>query len=171
MPTRLLTLEDVPALTELLVRNREHLAPTSPLRDGDWLTVERQREAAVQALAEHEAGRRVPMVVLDAVGELAGTLNLNSIIRGAFQSASVGYWISADRTGRGLATAAVADALALAFGPLALHRVQGETQPDNLASQRVLLRNGFVEYGRAPQYLHLGGAWRDCVLFQRLSTD
>ncbi|MGZ4629999.1 GNAT family N-acetyltransferase [Oryzihumus sp.] len=171
MPTRLLTLEDVPALTELLVRNREHLAPTSPLRDGDWLTVERQREAAVQALAEHEAGRRVPMVVLDAAGELAGTLNLNSIIRGAFQSASVGYWISADRTGRGLATAAVADALALAFGPLALHRVQGETQPDNLASQRVLLRNGFVEYGRAPQYLHLGGAWRDCVLFQRLSTD
>ncbi|HEX8972998.1 GNAT family protein [Oryzihumus sp.] len=171
MPTRLLTLDDVPALTDLLERNREHLAATSPHRDGDWLTVERQREAAVHALAEHTAGRRVPMVILDAAGELAGTLNLNSIIRGAFQSASVGYWVSADRTGRGLATAAVADALALAFGPLALHRVQGETQPANVASQRVLLRNGFVEYGRAPQYLHLGGAWRDCVLFQRLSTD
>jgi len=172
VPTRLLTLDDVPALTELLHRNREHLAASSPPHRGeDWFTPERQHEVAVQALAEHEAGRRVPMVILDAAGELAGTLTVNSIIRGAFQSASVGYWVSADRTGQGLATAAVADALALAFGPLALHRVQGETQPDNLASQRVLLRNGFVEYGRAAQYLHLGGAWRDCVLFQRLSTD
>ncbi|MGN6634711.1 MAG: GNAT family N-acetyltransferase, partial [Oryzihumus sp.] len=118
MPTRLFTLDDVPALTELLHRNREHLAASSPPHRGeDWFTPERQHEVAVQALAEHEAGSRVPMVILDAAGELAGTLTVNSIIRGAFQSASVGYWVGADRTGQGLATAAVADALALAFGP------------------------------------------------------
>jgi ribosomal-protein-alanine N-acetyltransferase len=143
VPTRLFTLDDVPALTELLHRNREHLAASSPPHRGeDWFTPERQHEVAVQALAEHEAGRRVPMVILDAAGELAGTLTVNSIIRGAFQSASVGYWVSADRTGQGLATAAVADALALAFGPRARHRGAGGTPPDHHPSPPVLLRHG-----------------------------
>lgn len=170
MPTRLLTVHDAPELTELLIRNREHLAPSGPPRTDAYFTLDGQRELIARALAEHHEGRRVPMVILDSADRLAGTLNLNSIIRGAFQSASIGYWVSADRTGQGLATAAVRDALAMAFGELGLHRVQGETRVANVPSQRVLVRNGFVQYGLAPEYLHLGGSWQDCLLYQRLST-
>ena len=41
----------------------------------------------------------------------------------------------------------------------------------NVASQQVLRRNGFVPFGVAPDYLHIGGRWQDHVLFQVLATD
>ena len=107
----------------------------------------------------------VPLLIVGDDGELIGSININSIIRGALQSGSLGYWVSRSHNGRGIATAAVAETIALAFGDLGLHRLQAETQLPNVASQRVLARNGFTPYGVAPQYLKLNGAWRDCVLY------
>jgi ribosomal-protein-alanine N-acetyltransferase len=40
---------------------------------------------------------------------------------------------------------------------------------DNVASQRVLEKNGFEQVGIARGYLHIGGEWRDHVLFQLLA--
>jgi ribosomal-protein-alanine N-acetyltransferase len=112
-----------------------------------------------------------PMVIEDVAGSLVGTLNLNSIIRGAFQSASIGYWVARDRNGEGIATAAVAEAKRVAFSELGLHRIQGETLVDNQASQRVLLKNGFRQYGVAPDYLKIAGRWQTHVLFQVVTSD
>jgi ribosomal-protein-alanine N-acetyltransferase len=85
------------------------------------------------------------------------------------QSGTLGYWVTQPRSGRGIATAAVAAALRLAFGDLGLHRVQADTLVPDVASQRVLERNGFRRIGLAPQYLRIAGRWQDCYLHQRLS--
>ncbi len=66
----------------------------------------------------------------------------------------------------GLATAAVREIVAVAFGELGLHRVQAGTLPHNAGSQRVLERNGFARIGVAPAYLSIAGRWQDHVLFQ-----
>lgn len=42
---------------------------------------------------------------------------------------------------------------------------------DNAASQRVLAKCGFEEFGLAPRYLHIDGEWRDHRLFQRVLHD
>ena len=84
-------------------------------------------------------------------GQLVGRINLNSLIRGAFQSASVGYLLDQHMTGRGIATAALRQVIDIAFSALNLHRLQAETLTDNPASQAVLRRCGFVHYGRAPR--------------------
>jgi ribosomal-protein-alanine N-acetyltransferase len=91
--------------------------------------------------------------------------------RGAFQSANVGYWVDAARRRRGLATAAVAEIARHAFQELGLHRLEAGTLVDNSASQRVLEKNGFTRIGIARGYLHVGGEWRDHVLFERLADD
>jgi RimJ/RimL family protein N-acetyltransferase len=52
-----------------------------------------------------------------------------------------------------------------------LHRVQAGTQLDNLASQRVLIKNGFRQYGYAQGYLLFAGDSPDEVHLQRLATD
>jgi len=44
-----------------------------------------------------------------------GRINLNNIVRGPFQSASVGYWLAEQAGGRGLATAAVAEMISVGF--------------------------------------------------------
>jgi ribosomal-protein-alanine N-acetyltransferase len=35
----------------------------------------------------------------------------------------------------------------------------------------VLTKAGFEQFGLARRYLHIGGDWRDHVLFQRLNED
>jgi len=167
---RLLTLHDVPELADLTIGNREHLAPTSPLTSDDAFTEAGVRAQVADALGKHALGLAHPMVIVDGA-TIVGRINLNSIVRGAAQSASIGYWVSAAQTGRGVATAAVAAALAIGFDELGLHRVQGETLPDNRASQVVLERNGFERFGYAPAFLHIAGEWRDHVLYQRLNAS
>ena len=171
MPTvlRPLSLTDVGALTALHVANRQFLAPWQPLRPDAYFTEAGQRSAVEALLAQQEAGSAAAFVVVDDAGAVAGALTLASIIRGAFQSCSVGYWLGEDAQGRGLATAAVREAVGVAFGDLRLHRVQAETLTHNLRSQRVLQRVGFVQYGRAPSYLHIAGAWQDNLLYQLLT--
>ncbi|KXU21449.1 GNAT family N-acetyltransferase [Clavibacter nebraskensis] len=168
---RLLTLDDAPALSALRLASRPHLAPWDPIRNPDHDTAAGQRADLEAALAQHTQGQGVPLAILDDDGSVAGRITLNSIVRGAFQSCSLGYWLAADRTGRGLATSAVEAAVALAFGELGLHRVEAGTLLHNAASQAVLARAGFTRYGLAPRYLRIAGEWQDHVLFQRLADD
>ena len=166
--TRLLRLDDVEELTGLLQQNREFLAPWDPLREDSYFTVAKQKDLAEAALEAHATGNRVPLVILNTAGELAGCLNINGIVRGALESAVLGYWVGERHNGNGLATAAVAEAVEIATMDLGLHRLQAETPVHNAGSQRVLEKNGFTRYGLAPQYLNIAGRWQDHVMFQRL---
>ncbi len=158
---------DAAEVSALLLRNAEHLAPFEPARPAGWASADGQRghlETAARLTAE--GGAYAAVIELD--GRIVGRINLNHIVRGALRSADLGYWVSADVSGRGVATAAVRRMLGVAFGPLELHRVQAGTLVENLASQAVLHRNGFERIGLARRYLRIAGDWRDHVLYQRL---
>ena len=163
---RLITLDDVPVLADLVRANRDFLAPWEPIRSPEYFTVAGQHAAIAVSLAEHDRGRGLPCVILDGDGAVVGRVNLNNIVRGAFQSGSLGYWIAESAGGRGIATAAVRDIVRKAFAELGLHRIQADTLVHNVASQRVLARNGFVRIGLAPRYLKIAGRWQDCLLHQ-----
>lgn len=163
------TLDDAAVLAALYRRNRAFLQQWEPLREESWYTTAGQRDALAAALADQEAGRAAPFVIMDA-DEPVGRITLSRITRAAFLSGGIGYWVSADHTGKGLATAAVGDIKAYAFERLGLHRVEAATLPHNITSQHVLLANAFVRYGRAPGYLRINGRWQDHVLFQVLAA-
>ena len=165
---RLVAIDDAPALAELLSANREFLAPWQPIRAEDYFTPDGQREAIDNALIEYERGITVPNVILSD-GGVVGCVTLSNIVRGAFQSCNLGYWVDAEHNGRGLGTAAVRESVDLAFGPLGLHRVEAGTLRHNIGSQRVLERNGFIRFGTAPAYLRIAGRWQDHVLYQTLN--
>jgi [ribosomal protein S5]-alanine N-acetyltransferase len=170
-PTRLVTPDDVPALAELLRVSRAFLAPWEPVRGDDYFTTEGQLVVISDALARHEHGSALPHVILDDTGQVVGRITLSGIVRGPFQSCSVGYWVGVTATGRGLATAAVRDILMVAFEELRLHRVQAETVLHNVRSQRILRRNGFRRIGMAPAYLNIAGRWQDHILYQVTRPD
>ena len=171
MPIRLASLDDASVIASLLTANRDFLAPWEPLRDESWFSVGGQRAAIAAVLANHEAGTSAPYVVLDDSGAVVGRMTLSGVVRGALQSASLGYWVSEHANGRGLATAAVRDVVRIAFDDLGLHRVQADTLLHNVASQRVLERVGFTQYGVAPSYLRIAGRWQDCAMWQLLADD
>ena len=167
--TRPLDLQDVDALTALYIENRQFLAPWQPLRPDSYFSQAGQLESVEAALAEKASGSAVPLVITGGSGAIVGTLTLASIIRGAFQSCSVGYWLAERARGHGRATTALREAVDLAFDDLRLHRIQAETLTDNKRSQRVLERVGFRRYGVAPSYLHIAGQRQDNVLYQLLT--
>jgi ribosomal-protein-alanine N-acetyltransferase len=168
MTTRLMTVADAPALAALLREHREFLAPWEPVRSDGYFTDDGQRLIVEEALRQHASGITLPHVIL-AEGRIVGRITLNTIVRGALQSAAVGYWVAPDVNGRGVATAATGDMARIAFEELGLHRLEASTLPHNTASQKVLLRNGFYQYGVAPRYLKIAGDWRDHILFQLLA--
>ena len=164
--TRLVTLGDAPVLAEVVRVSRDFLAPWEPVRSDDYFTADGQLAVIRNALARHQEGSALPHVILDASGRVVGRITLDDIVRGAFQSCHVGYWVSATDNGRGFATAAVRDIIGVAFGELGLHRVQAATLLHNVRSQRVLEHNGFVRIGMAPAYLNIAGRWQDHILYQ-----
>lgn len=169
--TRLASVDDAEELAAVVVANRAFLAPWDPVRDESFFTVAGQRTQLELALDGYERGAMVPLMIVDDEKRVAGRVNLNSIVRGALQGASVGYWVAQSQNGRGLASAALAEAIVLAFGELGLHRLQADVLLHNTGSQRVLTRNGFRPYGVAPTYLKIAGEWQDCLLFHLINPN
>lgn len=166
---RVLTLDDAAELAAIARENVAHLTPWDPSRDPSWFTEDGQRAALEPQLAAFDAGAGVPFAIVDEHDEIVGRITLSGIIRGAFHSANLGYFVRSDRLRRGHASDAVGLAVEHAFSDLALHRVAAGTLPENTGSQAVLRRNGFERYGLAPEYLRINGAWHDHILFQRLN--
>ncbi|MEU8138183.1 GNAT family N-acetyltransferase [Streptodolium elevatio] len=94
-------------------------------------------------------------------GAAAGTVNINSIIRGRYQGASVGYAAFAPSAGQGYMAEGLTAVLHHAFNDLRLHRLEANVQPGNKASLRLVERLGFRYEGLSPAYLFIDGAWRD----------
>ncbi|MFC8125878.1 GNAT family N-acetyltransferase [Streptomyces sp. NPDC057302] len=163
-------IEDADALARARLRSRAHLEPWEPSRPEDYFTSRAQAARLRDQLEECRAGRAAPWV-LDREGDIVGSVTLSTIVLGPLRSGSLGYWIDVDHVGKGLATAAVAYACESADRELGLHRVDAGTLLDNVPSQRVLAKCGFEEYGVAPAFLHINGAWRDHRLFQRILND
>lgn len=97
----------------------------------------------------------------EAGGAIAGFININNIVPGGFRSGTLGYGAFAHAAGRGLMGEALGLVMALAFGPLGLHRLEANIQPGNAASIALVRQAGFRLEGFSPDFLHIDGAWRD----------
>ncbi|MEV0318235.1 GNAT family protein [Streptomyces sp. NPDC050658] len=167
---RPVTLDDAEALARAYRRNRVHLEPWEPRRPEAFYTTQGQADRIRAQLEEAAAGRSANWV-LARDGEIAGHAALSNIVLGPVRSGNLGYWIDAEQTGRGLASAAANAVCEAADSRLLLHRVEAGTLLHNTASQRVLKKCGFEEYGVARGFLHINGAWRDHRLFERILND
>ncbi|MEU8434439.1 GNAT family protein [Streptomyces sp. NPDC029216] len=97
-----------------------------------------------------------------ATGAIAGFINVNNIVRGAFQCGALGYGAFAHAARRGLLGEGMDLLLAHALGPgLGLHRLEANIQPGNTASIALVRGRGFRLEGFSPAFLHVAGAWRD----------
>jgi [ribosomal protein S5]-alanine N-acetyltransferase len=101
------------------------------------------------------------LICLRSTGAIAGRVNINSIVRGRFQSASLSYNAFAPTAGHGYLTEGVGLAVRYAFEELRLHRLEANIQPGNHSSLKLVQRLGFRREGYSPEMLFIDGAWRD----------
>ncbi|MET7766725.1 GNAT family protein [Streptomyces sp. NPDC005355] len=127
-----------------------------------WMTLpttEQAYEGFISKLerADHEGF----LICVRETGALAGFININTIVRGAFQCGSIGYGAFPPAAGHGYMSEGLGLVLRYAFGPLALHRIEVNIQPGNEASLGLVKRHGFRLEGFSPDFLYIEGAWRD----------
>lgn len=158
---------DGPAWVETRVRDQDWLEPWEAVPPAAALVpwAERQTTASwagtlrvLRRQARH--GQALPLVVLVG-GRFVGQVTVAQVVRGALESASVGYWVDSRLAGRGVGTVAVALAVDHAFSELGLHRVEAAVRPENVRSRALLARLGFREEGALVRSLFADGAWRD----------
>lgn len=160
-----LVIGDAAALLAFELENRAYFERWINPREPDFYSLE-----AVQAsIAEAEQARATDSAyayVLKLRGEIVGRINLRHVERRFFNKAMLGYRMSAAHQGRGHATQALAMLLEEARTRLGLWRIEAEVRADNAGSSRVLLRNGFREFGRATRAIELAGAWHDLLFYE-----
>lgn len=151
-------------------RNRAYLQPWEPVRPESFYTEVGQRALLRQQVQNREAGRSLPLVLVDADAPM-GQVTLSGITHGAFESAALGYWIDERYQGRGIMTAALTAVIEVSRSVLGLHRLEAQTLAGNAASRHILDRLGFERIGYAPRYLRIAGTWQDHVLYQLILRD
>jgi ribosomal-protein-alanine N-acetyltransferase len=162
---------DAKGMLALRVANRYFFEPWEPDSSRELYTPEGQRRDLVQREDDWHTDRRYSFAIAAPDGEIVGGIVLSNVIRGALQSANVGYYVAEKHNGRGIATEAVRQVVRFAFEEIGLHRVEAGVMPHNPRSMRVLEKAGFTRIGFAPHYLKLRGGWKDHHLFQITSED
>ena len=151
------------ALAAFHDRNRAHLAPWDPPTSADFFTeathAQRLREAAAAFAAG--TGYRYLMQPIGDATRVIGSINFSNIVRGAFQSCTLGYALDQALEGQALMTEALRCTIAEMFSVrVNLHRIQAAYRPENWRSAEVLKRMGFQEESLAPDYLFIDDQWR-----------
>jgi len=124
--------------------NRAYFAASISDRGDEFYDQFAQRHGAL--LAEQKAGLGAFYVLVAADGSVLGRFNLFFAGDGA---AKVGYRVAQHVAGRGVATAAVRELCRLAAARHGLRTLRAATAHENVASQKVLAKAGFVPAGPA----------------------
>jgi ribosomal-protein-serine acetyltransferase len=166
---RLLEEADAGELYALTDRNRAHLEPwlpwvpmtRSPADTLEFIRATRRQEAADDGLQ---------LGIVDHDGAIAGIAGFHRI-DWPNRATTIGYWLSADRQGRGLMTSAVRALVDHAFGERGLHRVEISAAVGNARSRAIPERLGFRAEGVRRDAERHGERYLDLVVYALLETD
>ena len=141
-----------------------------------WTTAPRTPERFARFVSRYAARGKAPshagfLVLRREDDALVGVYNFSEIVRGAFQSAFLGYFAFSPLAGSGLMSEGMALALDVAFRQLKLHRIEVNIQPKNARSLALAERLGFTREGYSRRYVKIAGRWRDHVRFAMLAED
>jgi ribosomal-protein-alanine N-acetyltransferase len=135
---------DAPAVLAFELANRAYFAATISDRGDEFFDQFADRYHA--SLAEQDTGSCAFYVLVAEGGSVLGRFNLYDLEDG---TAKLGYRVAQDVAGRGVATAAVRELCRLAAARHGLRTLRAATSRENVASQRVLAKAGFVPVGPA----------------------
>ena len=136
--------DHAPAVLAFELANRAYFATFVSDRGDDFYDQFTERHDAL--LAEQEAGICVFHVLVGENGTVLGRFNLYDLEDG---TAELGYRVAQQVAGRGVATAAVRELCRIAVARYGLRTLKAAATHDNVASQKVLVKAGFVPTGPA----------------------
>jgi [ribosomal protein S5]-alanine N-acetyltransferase len=136
--------DHAPAVLTFELANRAYFAAFISDRGDAFFDQFTERHDAL--LTEQDAGICACYLLVGDDGLVLGRFNLYDIADG---TAVLGYRVAQQVAGRGVATATVRELCQLAAAQHGLRTLRAATTHDNVASQKVLVKAGFVPAGPA----------------------
>ena len=137
-----LGLDHEAAVLAFEVDNRSYFAKS--IRDRGDSFFHRYPERHRELIADHEAGVGAFYVLVDEQGSVVGRFNLYDLSEG---TATVGYRVAERVAGHGVATSGLRELCRVSREEIGLRLLTAAAGDENVASQRVLTKVGFVLIG------------------------
>jgi ribosomal-protein-alanine N-acetyltransferase len=159
---------DFPQYSEVRTANRDWLRPWEP----QLLSAATDPSASAAAFTtrcsardrERQLGSGYAFGVFRE-GRFGGEVNVNNVVRGAFRSAHVGYWVDQRWAGAGVIPEALVAVFGFAFDEVGLHRLEINIIPRNERSRRVVEKLDIRCEGLAERLIEINGIWEDHLRF------
>ena len=145
--------------------NREYFERNLPPRPANYFDLEGFKEITRELLREQENHDVYMHLIRDSQGVMVGRINL-SVLENNRKTAELGYRIGENVSNLGYASEAVKLVLEKAFTTYGFNRIIAETATGNLASQRVLLKNGFTFSRVIENDLQIHNEWVHTAVFE-----
>jgi len=161
----LLSLKNAQGVYDFEVENRAYFEKHVPPRGDDYYIIENYNRFIGELLDEQSRGECYMYVVYDECKNVVGRVNFPYIWHAEVRSAELGYRIGQGTVGKGVATKAIQAALMLGSQVHEIKEVTAGTSADNIASQRVLEKNGFTLVGKKGNFVELNGQRLDFLQY------
>jgi len=159
---------DFPQYSEVRTSNREWLRPWEPQMLAATIDPAASSAAFATRCSVRDRERQLGSGYAFGVfreHRFGGEVNINNVVRGAFRSAHVGYWVDRRWAGSGVIPEALVAVFGFAFDEVGLHRVEINIIPRNERSRRVVEKLGIRCEGLAERLIEINGVWEDHLRF------
>ena len=131
-----------------------------------WVEPPSTYQAYYQYLAKINGDKNYGFFMLKKMSnKLIGVININEVVRGAFQSGYLGYYVFKPFQGKGFMSKAMQFVIHYAFTELKIHRLEANIQPENIHSIKFVEKLNFQKEGYSPYYLKINNKWQDHIRF------
>jgi ribosomal-protein-alanine N-acetyltransferase len=95
----------------------------------------------------------------------------HSRIKPEHYRAEIGYMLLPEHHGKGIIVEAIKATVKFGFEIMKLHSIEAIIDPENLASEKVLQKSGFVKEAHFKENEYYEGRFLDCVIYSILNKD
>lgn len=128
-------------------------------------TREADRWISTLDLRQSKLGQACNLAIRNPKGQLCGGIGLDFSQAETEHMAEIGYWLAKPYWNQGIMSQALQSFCGWAFSSFQLKRISARILVDNLASERVLLKSGFVLEGSMTNHFFKAGTLRDGRLY------
>ena len=109
-------------------------------------------------------------ITLKGHGKVIGSCGFLNKVPQHYRS-EIGFELSKDFWGQGIATEALEAVIKYGFEQLDLQRIQALIEPPNISSQKLVERNGFIKEGLLRNYEFTCGKFDDLFMYSLIKQD
>ncbi|MEG3220040.1 GNAT family N-acetyltransferase [Vibrio gigantis] len=158
--------DDVSALLEFEVENREWFEQFVPAREDSFYSNAGVTKQVTSFLVEYDNGEMIPMLIKDANGNIFGRINVRDIDQNA-GSGELGYRVGHSFGSKGIASNAVKKLLVYLAENSSLKYVDAYALVGNVGSNKILSNTGFDLVERVENYAVFKGQHQDANYYRK----